>query len=424
MIPFVADFSNYFLPLIEQNSQKNVDAPLALVMQGPHDKDYTLFAPAALYNILEISKTHQAAVRILEDKSLWGQTIREASEKYKRKISLLYISTHGEEQRLGCGDKEHLEISDLRREDFDFLASDAIIMLHACKAGVEFARQMAQISGRVVLACEKEFEPIASLFVGSHTPPKLLCYDTNRLEDVLTQAYLPTGRSEPVSASEELKKHLFSEKFTCLKDLAAKGDQCAQFDMAEMLNNGIGVEKSAEQAFYWYSQSAKQGFPKAQYMMGVFYKQGLGGIAPHLPSALYWYNQAAKQEHARAQHNVGASYHRGDPGVEQSDRKALYWYRKAAAQNVSYAIFTIGLFFEEGRGGLPQSDEEALRAYRHAANAGLAHAQYMMAVFHEQGRGGLTPSKEEALQYYNRIGGSAVIARVQQEVEGLRSKQS
>lgn len=60
-------------------------------------------------------------------------------------------------------------------------------------------------------------------------------------------------------------------KFTArLKD-ARIGDPAAQYDIALMYANGVGVAKSVTQAFAWTKTAAEKGYVPAQYLLGSAY---------------------------------------------------------------------------------------------------------------------------------------------------------
>ncbi|KAG1082232.1 hypothetical protein G6F42_022648 [Rhizopus arrhizus] len=67
-----------------------------------------------------------------------------------------------------------------------------------------------------------------------------------------------------------------------------------QFQIAYMLSNGIGVTKSVDSAFPWYTKSAEQGHKTAQYSLGMYYENGLG-IPVDLERAKQWYTMAADE---------------------------------------------------------------------------------------------------------------------------------
>ena len=75
--------------------------------------------------------------------------------------------------------------------------------------------------------------------------------------------------NESLSASN---KQTFTRR---LKE-ARIGDPAAQYDVALMYANGVGVGKDIAQAFAWTKASAEKGHTVAQYLLGSAYSSGLG----------------------------------------------------------------------------------------------------------------------------------------------------
>lgn len=77
-------------------------------------------------------------------------------------------------------------------------------------------------------------------------------------------------------------------------------------------------------------KAAEQGDAKAQYKLGVLYKNGQG--VPHdFSEAAKWFNKAAEQGYAKAQYNLAILYYNGR-GVPKDVSEAKKWLRKAAEQ--------------------------------------------------------------------------------------------
>ncbi|MBI3706081.1 MAG: SEL1-like repeat protein [Proteobacteria bacterium] len=80
---------------------------------------------------------------------------------------------------------------------------------------------------------------------------------------------------------------------------------------------------------------AQQGNAAAQFNLAQLYRQGLG-IERELTFSRYWYEAAARQGHALAQYSLGVMHERGD-GVPTDPIAARAWYSLAASQNVELA---------------------------------------------------------------------------------------
>ena len=88
---------------------------------------------------------------------------------------------------------------------------------------------------------------------------------------------------------------------------AEQGNVDAQFYIASMYDDGIGVLESDKAAAKWYTLAAKQGHVDAQFNLGIMYDEG-NGVPESQNRALEWYTLAAKQGHVDAQFNLGNMY--------------------------------------------------------------------------------------------------------------------
>jgi hypothetical protein len=75
---------------------------------------------------------------------------------------------------------------------------------------------------------------------------------------------------------------------------------------------------------------AEQGFPAAQYNVGVMYYEGRD-VPQDYAEAVKWYRKAAEQGDANAQYNLGGMYYQGK-GVQQDYIIALMWLNLAASR--------------------------------------------------------------------------------------------
>src|SRR6056297_2522123 len=80
---------------------------------------------------------------------------------------------------------------------------------------------------------------------------------------------------------------------------------------------------------------AEQGDAKAQYNLAHMYYEGLG-VTQDYAEAARWSRLAAEHGHADAQYDLGFMYHNGF-GVTQDYEEAVRWYRLAAEQGIADA---------------------------------------------------------------------------------------
>ncbi|MCX8613920.1 sel1 repeat family protein, partial [Gilliamella sp. B3773] len=137
----------------------------------------------------------------------------------------------------------------------------------------------------------------------------------------------------------------FRQAFTACKTEAKHGDREAQFNLAHIYYQRIGVGNK-EKAIYWYTKAAEQGLVEAQYYLALMYNMGYV-VNSHLvgidnDKALYWFTKAAEQGFLEAQYKLALMYV-DDTGFEVNKEKSLYWLTQAAEQGFDKAENDLGL---------------------------------------------------------------------------------
>jgi hypothetical protein len=113
------------------------------------------------------------------------------------------------------------------------------------------------------------------------------------------------------------------------RPLAKSGNADAQFGLAVIYNDGIGVPQDYIEANYWFLRAAEQGYSPAQYNLGNAYKNGTG-MTPDASLAVIWWRKSAEQGFGPAQYNLGTAYIEG-VGIPRDKVTGAQWYRRAAA---------------------------------------------------------------------------------------------
>lgn len=119
----------------------------------------------------------------------------------------------------------------------------------------------------------------------------------------------------------------YANAFAAYQTAAEAGGEYGQFMLANMYLAGEGVKRDPKKYLHWMQQSADNGYPPANYLMG------LASFSPNAAQAAAYFEAAAKEEHGTAMYMLGLMYASG-MGVEPSDREALRWFRLAKAQGV------------------------------------------------------------------------------------------
>ncbi len=82
-----------------------------------------------------------------------------------------------------------------------------------------------------------------------------------------------------------------------ISDLVTKamlGDVSAQFTLAGVYENGIGIDQDYGLAAKWFLKAANSGSPEAQSHIGELYLHG-HGVDEDYEKAIFWFRQAAEQ---------------------------------------------------------------------------------------------------------------------------------
>ena len=112
-------------------------------------------------------------------------------------------------------------------------------------------------------------------------------------------------------------------------DPTLRGTQAlAQYFVARLYEQGIGLEKSHEKAIEFLEKSADNGNYPAEFDLGVLYNDGKGGLVQDKAQACKLFEKAADQGHTMAMHNTGYCYQSG-VGAKKDLDKAIHYYSKA-----------------------------------------------------------------------------------------------
>ena len=137
---------------------------------------------------------------------------------------------------------------------------------------------------------------------------------------------------------------------------------------------------------------AMRGDPIEQYMVGHFYKNGIGvsvdnGKAKEFSdlalAKLKEIQKLAEKGNAQAQF-VWGNVHASGQGVRQNDKTAAIWYKKAAKQGNPEAQYYLGFMYQKGL-GVKKNIDEAVNWYRIAAERGNASGQCNLGHMYEKG---------------------------------------
>lgn len=199
------------------------------------------------------------------------------------------------------------------------------------------------------------------------------------------QSYEPAQealRKNQVSASavpSDSNRWPISRIVSALQAAAERGDPAGQVHYGQLFESGTGVPKDYQQALYWTTKAAKQGYAKAQTSLGTTYYYGYmsQGIPKNRSEALTWFKKGAEGGHDHAQYMYGVMLADGD-SVDKDMRKAVNWWGKAAAQGNRDATKRLQKLESDGGGsllkGLPR--ENGIIGLQQRAQQGDPAAQH------------------------------------------------
>lgn len=118
--------------------------------------------------------------------------------------------------------------------------------------------------------------------------------------------------------------------FAYYSNAAELGHDYGQFMLANMYLSGEGTKRDKQAYVRWMEKSAENGYPPANYLIGVgIYSKNEEDAA----LAITYLEKAAQKEHAGAMHMLGLIWATGT-GVEKDHAEALRWFRMAKAHGL------------------------------------------------------------------------------------------
>jgi len=124
-----------------------------------------------------------------------------------------------------------------------------------------------------------------------------------------------------------LKRGDYARALKMLSFLAVNDDPRAQYDMGLFYREGIAVEQNDIEALGWFLKAAEKGHMLAQYAAGLAFYNGKGS-APDPETAENYLVQASLQGHATAPLLIGKIHYAGE-GVPRDYTRAYFWWTLA-----------------------------------------------------------------------------------------------
>jgi TPR repeat protein len=112
---------------------------------------------------------------------------------------------------------------------------------------------------------------------------------------------------------------------------AEKNWPASQERLASLSWDGRAMPTDKAKALDYARPAANAGRPVAQFILGLAYLFGQGGVEKDPAQAVQWFRKAADQGHPQSQHNLGVMYVGGN-GVPKSNSEGYFWLALGAAR--------------------------------------------------------------------------------------------
>lgn len=168
-------------------------------------------------------------------------------------------------------------------------------------------------------------------------------------------------------------------------EASMKNNLFATLNLAQLYQDGYGVEKNLPKARELYMRAFKSGYTDALVLCGDTYWESEGGTDPDYQKALECYQKAMLRRCPYAAFRLGWLYNEG-LGVEQDTARALNYYKQAVAMSYPDAMADMGSFYREGR-LVEQDYAKAMEYLNKAAAKGNVKAMYEIYQMHLRGEG-------------------------------------
>jgi uncharacterized protein len=156
------------------------------------------------------------------------------------------------------------------------------------------------------------------------------------------------GQADPAADARVAWAQVRPEQEAQLAALADLGDTRSMLGLAQMRLNPEAKTFDPKQAFELLTRAATAGSPEAQFELAKLYEQGIG-VDPDPKRALDLYQQAADQDYADAINDLGFMHYQGGLGLAPDPEVALKFFERAANLRHPQALFNFAALIDDGR---------------------------------------------------------------------------
>ena len=111
-------------------------------------------------------------------------------------------------------------------------------------------------------------------------------------------------------------------------DSAKYGFVDAQYTLALLYDQGLGVPEDKQEALKWGLLAAAQGHVPAIYASAIWLERGYNNQTPAPAIALSFYEQAAANGHTNAMRSLISIYSNGENDIPVNKERAKFWLQR------------------------------------------------------------------------------------------------
>lgn len=158
-----------------------------------------------------------------------------------------------------------------------------------------------------------------------------------------------------------------------------------------------GTEEDKQKAFSCFEKAAEYD-ERAKNSLGHCFQYGIGTDRDE-NKAVKLFKEAADLGYTEAQFNYAYCRYMGNGSQPKDEAEAGEYFRKSA-ESIAASEFFVGFYYYYGLGGMENDKSKAVEYFINAAKENFAPAQYMLGIIYEQGE---TTEKndDKALEYYS-----------------------
>lgn len=179
---------------------------------------------------------------------------------------------------------------------------------------------------------------------------------------------LPLRADAIDTAIDSIRNGEFAAALEMLAPLAERGDPRAEYLLGIIYLEGLGVAVDGPAAVAHFAAAAEAGFPPADTRLGVIYADGMEGVPRDEGRAARHIRTAAYGSDPEAQHILGMFHLWGSFGQARDADRAALWFRRARAGGMEESDYVLRVLAlpAENRRAFAESVREEVDRYPHS----------------------------------------------------------